>query len=358
MSGLKKLNKSISDDLAVRFPSQRLTQRRKLSELVSAMLMCQTPNLMELSNVLDRPSYSMEARYNYVERFIKNDLVDHAEVMSHYAKDLLLRLSKHQDRIFLMIDQSRINDNLQLLMVSVRVNKRALPILWYAEETEGAIGFSAQEKVLDIVDSWLPKGVNVLLAGDRFYGCANLIKWCQNHNWKYRLRLRGNLTIKQQDKSKKATKKSLDMLKLEGAKYIKKADMVAGSITDIGILHEKGHKEAWYIAMDDEDTKSIDLKIRDYSKRWGIENMFSDFKSRGFSLTDSKLRFADRLERLVLVASIAFHWAVSVGMLCKKNFVSTKNKKVDQVYQFLNAVYVNSNAISHYLEDHHLYGFY
>ena len=176
MSGLKKLCKAVSDDLELRFPNQRLTQRRKLSELVSAMLMCQTPNLMELSNVLDRPTDSIEARYNYVERFIKNNLVSHEEVMSNYAKDMLLKLSKCQKRLFLMIDQSKINNDLELLMISVRVNKRALPVFWICKETKGSIGFKEQKEILETVKSWLPKETNVLLAGDRFYGSKKLIK--------------------------------------------------------------------------------------------------------------------------------------------------------------------------------------
>lgn len=349
MSGLKKLCESIFNDLELRFPKQRLTQRRKLSELVSAMLMCQTPNLMELSNVLDRPCDSVEARYNYVERFLKNDLVSHEEVMRNYSQELLLRLSEFQDRLFLMIDQSKINDDLELLMISVRVGKRALPIFWICKETRGAIGFKEQKVILETVKSWMPDNVNVLLAGDRFYGSKKLIEWCQNNNWQYRLRLKGNFIINQGNNSGK----TLNQLELENIKYIEKANMKVGITTDIGILYEKGHKEPWFIAMDSKPTK---LKILDYTKRWGIENMFSDFKSRGFSLMNSKIKFADRLQRLIMIASIAFHWAVSVGMFKKNSKISIKNQ--DPVYQFLNVVYVNSHNILHWIKGHRLYGFF
>lgn len=33
------------------------------------------------------------------------------------------------------------------------------------------------------------------LLGDRFYGTADLIGWCQEHDWDYRLRLKGNLVV-------------------------------------------------------------------------------------------------------------------------------------------------------------------
>jgi len=182
LSGLQELCSRIYNDLKVRFPKQRDTQRRKLSELSSAVLMCQSPNLMEISNVLDRPTECVDARYNYVERFLKNPLVKPHEVMSFFAKDLLLRLSKHQSSLVLMIDQTKVNDRLELLMVSVRVQKRALPLLWCAKQTKGNIGFDQQKVLLDTVLSWIPKGAGVMLSGDRFYGSCALIQWCQKKN--------------------------------------------------------------------------------------------------------------------------------------------------------------------------------
>jgi hypothetical protein len=51
-----------------------------------------------------------------------------------------------------------------------------------------------------------------------------------------------------------------------------------------------------------------------YADRWGIEPMFSDFKSRGFGLEQTHLQYPDRLARLILVMSLALYWAVSTGM--------------------------------------------
>ena len=65
------------------------------------------------------------------------------------------------------------------------------------------------------------------------------------------------------------------------------------------------------IAMDEVPSKG---RVLDYGMRWGIEPMFSDFKSRGFSITKTQLRHADRIERLLLILTVALYWAVSTGM--------------------------------------------
>jgi len=55
------------------------------------------------------------------------------------------------------------------------------------------------------------------------------------------------------------------------------------------------------------------LTTLDYARRWGIEPMFSDFKTRGFGLEDSQIRYPDRLARLILVMALALYFAVSTG---------------------------------------------
>lgn len=355
MSGFTGIVEAIAKDLKERLPRQRATQRRKLSELVTGVLICQTPNLMELSNVLDRPTESAEARYNYVERFLKNPLVDTQVVMGAYAQDLLSRLSKHQHTLVLMIDQSKVNACLETLMVSVRLRKRAVPLFWIVKETKGGIGFSEQKALLEVILGWLPEGCRIMLAGDRFYGTADLVGWCQEHGWGYRLRLKGNLCVYQDH----GPDKTLDQLKAEGKRALERARFRSGMVTSVGILHEPGHPEPWYIAM---ESLPNEYKTRDYGLRWGIENMFSDFKSRGFSLMQTHIRFADRLGRLLLILSIALHWAVSAGLAhekCNRDHGEKRGPKnlLDPVSRFLNAAYAFSEDAVALIKLRKLYGF-
>src|SRR3982751_6936720 len=58
------------------------------------------------------------------------------------------------------------------------------------------------------------------------------------------------------------------------------------------IPQQPTHEESWIIAMS--ETPGY-LTTLDYARRWGIEPMFSDFKTRGFGLEDSQIRYPDRL---------------------------------------------------------------
>lgn len=99
-----------------------------------------------------------------------------------------------------------------------------------------------------------------------------------------------------------------------------------GPLINVGILHEEGHREAGYIAMNAKPTTGRTL---DYGLRWGIEALFSDLKTRGFSVTKTQLKQADRIERLLLVLTVALYWAVSTGMTPRETSANYKKKRKD-----------------------------
>ena len=41
----------------------------------------------------------------------------------------------------------------------------------------------------------MPEGASVMLLADRFFGAAELIEACQRHGFRYRIRLKGNLSL-------------------------------------------------------------------------------------------------------------------------------------------------------------------
>jgi hypothetical protein len=99
---------------------------------------------------------------------------------------------------------------------------------------------------------------------------------------------------------------------LSGGHYFENIILTGKRITtNLGIIRDPGHTEPWIIAM---SAKPGYLTTLGYAARWGIEPMFSDFKSRGFGLQQTHLRYPDRLARLILVMALALYWAVSTGM--------------------------------------------
>ena len=319
-NGFSVVNEAIDSDFAERLPGFHKSRRQGLTLLSSIILDVKSANLMELSAALPRDIGSIDHRYQYVSRLLGNERIDCDEVMRAYAGDIFTRLASRGETIVLMLDQSHINGINETLMLSVRMRDRALPVAWRVCKTKGNIGFKSQKELLDSVQDWLPEGAHVMLAGDRFYGTAKLISWCQTAGWGYRIRLKGNLTLQHQ--GGELTSGEIEGLMPQG---IENAELYgSGVTTNIGVLHEDGHPEPWIIAMDAKPGKYTTL---DYGMRWGIEAMFSDFKTRGFGIAQSQIKKTDRLERLILVMAIAMYWAVSSGAMDEKKVAQSGIKR-------------------------------
>lgn len=155
------------------------------------------------------------------------------------------------------------------------------------EATEGAIGFAVQKALLAAVVPVLPERAEVCLMADRFYGTADLIAWCQEQGWDYRLRLKGNLGVR--DAVGRRTTGQLAKARVFALEDVQLTARQA--TTNIGIIHDADHAEPWIVAM---PAKPGYLRPLEYSARWAIEALFADFKSRGFGRAASVARLRRR----------------------------------------------------------------
>jgi hypothetical protein len=318
MNGITEIADSINSELKRRLPNQRKTQRTKLALLVATMLDVRSANLMDLAAGLPREADRTDMRYQWITRLLGNPLVISDEIMEPFSREVLERAAASDEPLTLILDQSKVSDRHQVLMLALRCGERALPLAWRVEA--GAIGFETQKALLDAVAPWLPAQAKVRLMGDRFYGTADLIGWCQERTWDYRLRLKGNLVVFDGTGKTTTGKCAKDRVH-----YLENVELTGRRArTHIGIIQDPGHAEPWIIAMSEQPGY---LRTLEYSQRWGIEPMFSDFKSRGFGIENTQLRYADRLDRLILVMALALYVAVSTGQWDAVHHATPSEKK-------------------------------
>jgi hypothetical protein len=308
MGSIRKLARKVEEGLTQALPKLRKTISRKLSLAVAAMIEARTANTAMIANTLPLETEQPDNRQQWMRRLLMNTLLDCATIMEPFARALLREAADQGRTVLLSMDQTEIGARFAVLVVSVRVGDRSLPLAWYAEAGEANIGFAGQQMLLERVLGWLPANTPVLLSADRFYPSARLILWLQAHRWQYRLRLKGNLSL---DVGQPGISTTGELAAGNRERYAPKARLFESGIeTHIGVLHEPDHPEPWIIAMDCKPTRAA---VLDYGARWCIEPMFSDFKTRGFGLSDTQLTDPERLERLMLIMALAMYWCVRTG---------------------------------------------
>jgi Transposase DDE domain len=118
--------------------------------------------------VLPRQTVDEKSKERYLSRLLGNDLIVPLTVRGGFIPEIAEITASKGKTIALSMDQSKISDGLECLMLSIRTGERALPAAWKGKETSAGIGFDLQEPLLNAVHAMIPEGLPVLLAGDRF----------------------------------------------------------------------------------------------------------------------------------------------------------------------------------------------
>jgi hypothetical protein len=114
-------------------------------------------------------------------------LLSSTEVLEPWARQALAAAGQQGQTIILSMDQTDLGDRFAILMVSLGIGDRALPLAWRVEAGPANLGFAVQKAVLEQVRAWLPAGAEVLLAADRFYPSVELFVWLHAQpGWHYR----------------------------------------------------------------------------------------------------------------------------------------------------------------------------
>lgn len=147
-------------------PKLRKTVVSKVALAAGAMIEGQTPNTTELVNLLPLETDRQDMREQWLRRLLKNPLLSSVEVLEPWARQALAA-GQNGRAIILSMDQTDVGDRFALLMVSLGVGDRALPLAWTVEAGPANLGFNAQNVLLERVRAWLPAGVEVLLSANR-----------------------------------------------------------------------------------------------------------------------------------------------------------------------------------------------
>jgi hypothetical protein len=241
-------------------------------------------------------------------RWLKNPQVDTRTLYDPVAFGILGAL--RHTRLRIQIDRTQVNEHLNVLMVSVYYRKRAIPLLWKVLTHKGNSTFKERNAVLAHLEALLPAGCTVLMLGDREFGSVDMMRSIRLKGWDFCLRVKGTHWIcPAPDVWVK-----LKHLTPEAATHYFLTDVVLTQAQCYGPIHfalslDTHSTDPWFIATNLPPTRRT---LRDYARRFGCEEMFSDLKSRGFHLDLSQLQDPDRFSRLLLAVALLYVWVLSV----------------------------------------------
>jgi len=176
------------------------------------------------------------------------------------------------------------------------------------------------ELLKKVIKSYCKKSIEIVL-GDREFFSIKFAKWLDEKEIPYAIRLRENLEFIQ------------PYLKFATKKGVYFANAVIISDTGEELLCDLSIKvlENEYLIV---ASKWVEKPLAAYRKRWEIERFFKMLKTGGLNLESSKMTIASRLEKLILMCSIAYLMCVKIGVFLHKNIKAMRWKKKDRCYEY------------------------
>lgn len=285
-----------------------------LSAMISGIVGSRSTNLPAIAGKVPVGAGSRgaktESRVRRFERWLRNKAVESETFFLPFAKALLVSLSHAP--LVLAIDGSIVGRGCMTLMLSLVYKQRALPVAWIvAKRRKGHFPERIHMELIAKVQGLIPEGARVVVLGDGEFDGIDLQALMKRSGWEYVLRTSKTTTLTWEG---------------EEFRYDDVTEHVTpGEVYDVpGVLFtqrkfgpvlavtwwRKDCKEPIHLVT---NMTSPEEACSYYRKRFKIETLFSDQKSRGFHLHKSHLSDPVRLSRLLIATCLAYCWIVYLG---------------------------------------------
>lgn len=274
-----------------------------LSFLIVGLAEARTVNLSHIACTL--PGEALVAsQYRRLQRFFQHVRLDQETVALLVVR--MLNLSRPKclalDRTNWKVGSSDIN----ILVLAIVTRRFRVPLLWTVLDHRGnsstAQRIALMERYLALFDA---RSIELLLADREFIG-ADWINFLNRNNIPFAIRLKidqlltdpAGRTLPFESRLRRSRARTRPVI-LSGT--------LAGVDATLAIAAKQLGTGEWLIVAT--NTSLSRKALSDYARRWGVECLFGDTKTRGFNMEDTRLVNADKISTLMAVLTLAIAWA-------------------------------------------------
>jgi hypothetical protein len=220
-----------------------------------------------------------------------------------------------QKRVVLAVDETKLKDQLGMMVVGVVYQGRCIPLAWRVYRANSAVGYPAEGQVqmimrlLTDIQAGMPHGVPVLVLADRGIGTSpDLMRGIMALGWTFLFRVTRQSKILLADGSAVTF---YDQVTTPGQAYaasgcvFKKRGRVPAHVRVLWGLHATAR---WALVTNDPT-----LTGWEYALRMSLDEAFRDLKSFGWHLEDAALTCPQRIAHLLIFLVVAYAWLLLWG---------------------------------------------
>jgi hypothetical protein len=263
-----------------------------------------------------------ESRRRHLQRFLKLPTLTFETLWFPIVSQWLTTQFAPTDTLYVAIDRTSWGI-VNLLVVSLIVNRRAIPLYRQRLNKLGSSNLSEQQTVLTPVLTLL-KAYSVVVLGDREFCSVKLAHWLAQSHVGYCLRLKRSESVEVQEQVWVALNalglKPGTQLFLGGVRITKHRGFGGLNLAAKWQLQADGWspEAGWFLVT---SFTTVAAAVSSYRLRFDIEEMFRDWKGSGYNLEGTGVT-STRLIPLIVVLTLAYSSATLQGNQIQRKGVS------------------------------------
>ena len=302
-----------------------LARLKCLTLLVSSLLRHRTVNLTILATQ-NLTGAKNESCYRRFQDFFLNCTLP----LSSLGKFILRKIPKPFEGWTLSMDRTNWKygkRHINILTIGVVVNKVAIPIVWKVLPQKTKRGNSNTSQRIAIFNRLLgimnPKEVYVLTMDREFCG-SKWLEFLDDKGIGYVLRIKSNTIVGGKHASARRKKR--------GEKAPKREEVWSMKVFfSRKFIQSKGRRDSHLYIISNRFSGKEALRL--YRRRWGIEQLFSHLKKRGFDLEATHMKEPRKLEKLFALVTLAFLFSFGWGCQLRATRKTTKALKRKSLFR-------------------------
>jgi len=275
--------------------------------LVVGIASARTVNLSHISAEMPTEA-KVESTYRRLQRFFQ--FVDLGEDWSARLVQQMLGLS---DKWHLCLDRTNWKigrKDVNLLVLAVATRRYRVPLIWTVLGKAGNSNTGERMALMTrYLDLFGAVSVKYLLADREFIG-LEWLTFLVGHDVPFIIRVKANQYVTTQDGTRQSLKALLRTCR--GPRCFSAHFGPAGDATPLWLnFAAKRLKSGELLIL--VSNRPAHHALTTYRKRWAIECLFAETKTRGFNLEDTRLTIAKKLSLLIGALALAVAWAAKTA---------------------------------------------
>ncbi|MEZ4954025.1 MAG: transposase [Saprospiraceae bacterium] len=270
-----------------------------------------------------------ESRAKHVKRWLTNKYTDYSLSFLPFIGPALASYIAQDKEMVFAIDGSEAGQGCTVLMISLVIGKRAVPICWLVKKCKkGHLPAKMHLEVFTILHSLTRGYTNVVVLGDGEFDNGEVVTACNGWGWRFVFRTAKNTKIYDGEEEypigRLGPQANEKFFIVHDVAYAKDR---YGPV-NATVWTERNWDGPLYLLSNFELSYICAFY---YRKRWSIETLFGDIKSRGFNIHKSKLADPERVAKLLIIICLAYILIFRLGEVEQNSPLLSKVTRKDRM---------------------------